>query len=112
MTKDTRLYLEHALLCVRRIRDYTTSHTESTFLADQKTLDAVIRNLEVIGQCIKDHGVNPLQSSTPDIRWRAIAAFRNALAHEYMGVKPSLVWQIIANDLPALECALQEILTE
>ena len=112
MTKDVMLFLRHALLCVRRIRDYTASHTESTFLADQMAQDAVIRNLEVIGQCIKDHGLDPLQALNPDIRWRTIAAFRNVLAHEYMGVKPSLVWQVVVNELPALENALEKILAE
>lgn len=112
MTKDTRLYLEHALLCVRRIRDYTAGFTEPVFSADQKTVDAVIRNLEVIGQCVKDHGLDPLESSTPNIRWRAIAAFRNVLAPEYRGVKPSLVWHVVSDELPTLQIALEEILAE
>lgn len=112
MNKDIALYLEHALLCVHRIRDYTASYTESEFLADQKTIDAVIRNLEVIGQCIKDHGLAPLESASPDIRWRAVAAFRNVLAHEYRGVKPSLVWQVVTDHLPSLQTALEKILSE
>lgn len=112
MTKDIRLYLEHALLCVRRVRDYTAGYTEAVFLSDQKTVDAVIRNLEVIGQCVKAHGLETLESSTPDIRWRAIAAFRNVLAHEYRGVKPSLVWRVVTDELPLLQEALEEILAE
>ncbi|MDX9706855.1 MAG: DUF86 domain-containing protein [Azospira sp.] len=112
MTKDALLFLRHALLCIHRIREYTAGHTESTFLTNQMTQDAVIRNLEVIGQCIKDHGLAPLQSLNPDIRWRTIAAFRNVLAHQYMGVKPDLVWRVVIDELPALENAIEEILAE
>lgn len=112
MTKSARPYLEHALLCIGRIRDYTADGSEASFLTDHKTQDAVIRNLEVIGQCIKDHGTESLQLTAPNIKWRTIAAFRNVLAHEYLGVKPSLVWNIVANDLIPLEDALKDVLAE
>lgn len=76
--KSEQPYLEHALMCVQRIFEYTRGG-ESEFLADQKTQDAVLRNLEVIGHCIKDQGLETLQSRDPAIEWRAIAAFRDVL---------------------------------
>jgi uncharacterized protein with HEPN domain len=99
------IYLQHALNCIADIEAYTASG-ELAFVADKKTRDAVIRNLEVIGQCIKDRGITDLVSAVPDIDWRGIAAFRNILAHEYLGVDTQLVWKIVADKLPALKSAL------
>ena len=102
------VYLSHALFCIDNIRIYTADG-ESAFLSDRKTQDAVVRNLEVIGQCVKDAGIDVLQAASPGTDWRAIAAFRNVLAHEYFGVKADLVWAVVADDLPAREQSLNAL---
>lgn len=108
--RKASVFLSHALFCIDNIRDYTTGG-EAEFATDRKTQDAVVRNLEVVGQCIKDAGIEALQTAAPDTDWKAVAAFRNVLAHEYLGVKPDLVWAVVRNDLPLLEKALKAILS-
>jgi len=102
------IYLQHALNCIADIEAYTESG-EAAFVADKMTRDAVIRNLEVIGQCIKDRGIPELTSAAPHIDWRGIAAFRNVLAHEYLGVDSQLVWKIVTDKIPVLKSALNTL---
>lgn len=104
-------YLAHAIDCIDRATEYTASGPDS-FLDSGKTRDAVLRNLEILGQCLKDAGIDPLEAAYPEIRWRRIADFRNVLAHEYMGIDDLLVWSIIANQLPPVRAALSEYLSE
>lgn len=104
-------YLAHAIDCIDRATEYTASGADS-FLDNGKTRDAVLRNLEILGQCLKDAGIVPLEAAYPDIRWRRIADFRNVLAHEYMGIDDLLVWSIIVNQLPPVRTALSEYLSE
>ena len=108
--RKSNVYLSHALFCVDNVRTYTADG-EAAFLGDRKTQDAVVRNLEVIGQCVKDIGIDALQTASPSTDWRAIAAFRNVLAHEYLGVKPDLVWMVVTNDMPLLEQVLKALLS-
>lgn len=109
MAKDRHVYLAHARDCCARILDYTAGGRE-VFLSDSKTQDATLRNLEIIGQCFKDADLATLEQTHPDVPWRDIAAFRNILAHVYLGIELSIVWDVIANQLPALHARLQEIL--
>ena len=75
-------------------------------MTDTRTQDAVIRNLEVIGQAIKDVGVEALASDAGEVPWVEIAGTRNVLAHQYLGVDLDLVWNITERDLPSLEAAV------
>jgi uncharacterized protein with HEPN domain len=102
------LYLKHAIDCVDKILDYTQVG-KALFLEDSKTQDAVIRNLEVIGQCIKDYGLDVLETKDPSVPWQKIAGTRNVLAHEYLGVDISLVWEIVDQYLVDLSRALRTI---
>ncbi|RLB65925.1 MAG: hypothetical protein DRH08_07265 [Deltaproteobacteria bacterium] len=84
------------------IVDYTSGFTLDSFLADRKTQDAVVRNLEVIGQALKDFGIEVLIEEMPDKPWAQIAGMRNVLAHEYLGVDMVMIWdtvQLHLNDL-------------
>ena len=102
MSRDGAVYLRHIQDLIARIKAYT-AEGEPAFKADTRTQDAVLHNLEVIGQCVKDYGVDNLAVTHPSIPWVQIAAFRNVLAHKYLGVDIDLVWAIVARDLPDLE---------
>lgn len=102
MTRDRSVYLRHMADLLERVRNYT-AEGEAAFLADQKTQDAVLHNLEVIGQCVRDYGIDALARQHPELPWAQIAGFRNVLAHQYLGVDIGLVWGIIVRNLPALE---------
>jgi uncharacterized protein with HEPN domain len=75
------------------------------FRQDDRTYDAVIRNLEIIGEAARNIPVET-QSRYPQIEWRSIAAFRNIVAHEYFGIKDEIVWDIVTNKIPELYNAL------
>jgi len=67
--KDRMVYIYAAYDCIQAIDDYTKGYTLEQFLADNKTQDAVIRNLEVLGQTIKDFGIEDLKQDYPQIPW-------------------------------------------
>lgn len=114
MTKDATVYLRHILDCIGWIKEYVQPGKE-WFFQDRKTRDAVTRNLEIIGQAVKDIGADTLAQSHPDIPWSQISATRNVLAHQYLGVDNELLWNIVERELPPLEravCALLDSLNK
>ena len=82
---------------------------KEAFFRDRKTQDAVIRNLEVIGQAVKELGTDSLTASHPETPWPQIAATRNFLAHQYLGVDLTLIWNIVEQHLPQMEQQIIEI---
>ncbi len=106
--KDTSVYIATALECIDLIKEYTTGYTLDMFLEDRKTQDAVIRNLEVIGQALKDYGIDSLKVRKPHMPWLQIAGMRNILAHEYMGVDIVMVWDTVQRHLNELRWALED----
>jgi uncharacterized protein with HEPN domain len=105
VSKDKSVYIRCIYDCIVRINEYVRDGRES-FFRDHKTQDAVIRNLEVIGQAVKDIGVDELSASQPGVPWAQVAGTRNILAHHYLGVDLKLVWNIIERDLPELEARI------
>lgn len=107
MKKDPAVYIRHINDCILRIEAYVLEG-RAAFFNDHKTQDAVIRNLEVIGQTVKDLGTERLSAEQPSIPWTQIAGARNVLAHQYLGVDLNLVWNIVEQNLPALKAAIHE----
>ena len=104
--KDRQVYLRHLADCLQRIRDYTADGRQQ-FMNDRKTQDAVIRNLEIVGQIVRDLGPENLAEQRPEIPWARIAGTRNILAHQYLGVDLALIWNIVERELSPLEQAVQ-----
>jgi uncharacterized protein with HEPN domain len=109
LLKDDSIYLLHIRDTVRRIFDYTVAGHEN-FLQDTKTQDAVIRNLEVIGEAVR-HVSEKLRARHPDVPWRRIAGMREKMIHEYFGVNLELVWEVVERELPGFQLKVEEILT-
>lgn len=109
MPRDPRIYLKDILEAVRRIGSYTENMDFVAFAKNTMAIDAVIRNLEVIGEAA---GRIPeeIRGGSPEIEWRKIVALRNVLAHEYFGVHTKIVWDVIVDKLAPLERACQAIL--
>ena len=105
MTKDPGVYIRHIYDCIQWIKEYAEPGQEA-FFQDKKTQDAIVRNLEVIGQAVKDFGTDELVASYPGIPWVQIAGTRNVLAHQYLGVDNELIWNIVELELPRLEGAI------
>lgn len=108
MPRDVRLFIDDRLESVKKIRDYTIGMEYDAFIKDPKTQDAVVRNLEIIGEAA---GRLPekIRTATPEIEWRKIVALRNILAHEYFGVSLPVVWDIVQNKLDPLESSCQTL---
>lgn len=109
MLKDDSIYLLHLRDTLRRIFDYAAAGREN-FLQDTKTQDAVVRNLEVIGEAVR-HVSEKLRARHPDVPWRRIAGMRDKLIHEYLGVDRELVWEVVERELPGFQRKVEEILT-
>jgi uncharacterized protein with HEPN domain len=109
MRRDFRLYLDDILEAIRQIRTYLADQSEDSFAKDRKTQDAVIRNLEIIGEAT---GKLPerIQQNEPDIDWRKITGLRNILVHEYFGINLPIVWDVVQNKLGPLETVCQRLL--
>jgi uncharacterized protein with HEPN domain len=105
--RDDRVYLLHAIDSIDAIRRYTVDGRDA-FFADQKTQDAVIRNIEIIGQAVKgiSEETRTLETGVP---WRQIAGMRDKLIHEYFGVDLALVWDAVERDLPDLQPRLERL---
>ncbi len=106
--KDDQVYLLHIRDCATRIMEYTQAG-RAAFLRDSKTQDAVIRNLEIIGEAVKNLSEECRQRS-PQIPWRRIAGLRDVLIHAYFGVKPETVWNVVERELPVLQGAVAQLL--
>ncbi len=105
--KDERARLRHAIDAVDAIQRYTADGREAFFL-DDKTQDAVIRNIEILGQAVK--GISDdTRALEPEIPWRKIAGMRDKLIHEYFGVELGLVWDVVEDELPVLRPQLERL---
>ena len=105
--KDQRVYLLHAIDAVDAILLYTADGRDA-FFADAKTQDAVIRNIEIIGQAVKGLS-DDTRLLDPSVPWRQIAGMRDKLIHEYFGVDLKLVWDVVERELPALRPRLDQL---
>ena len=106
--KDERIYLLHVRDSIQHVVNYTAAGKES-FFSDRKTQDAVVRNLEIIGEAIKRVSVT-LKKAHPDIAWKPIAGMRDKLIHDYFGVNLQLVWEVVERDLPVLKQKIGRLL--
>jgi len=109
MPRDYRLYLDDILDAIHQIRSYVQGQDEEAFASDRKTQDAVIRNLEIIGEAAGN-----LPAATKEIArevdWRKIMGLRNILIHEYFGINLPIVWDVVQNKLAPLEAACRRLL--
>jgi uncharacterized protein with HEPN domain len=108
--KEDHVYLAHVRDAVERIDAFTSGGREQ-FFADPMVQDAVIRNLEVIGEAVKSLS-EELRSANPDVPWKQIAGMRDVLIHHYFGVKLETVWQVVAVQLPRLSRRIQQLSDE
>lgn len=93
---------------IERIRQFVAGLERETFLGDQKTIDSVIRNLEVIGEAASRLPREFLDRNS-SVPWRRIVGLRHRIVHEYFDVDVALVWEIVQSELPALEAQLRRL---
>ena len=100
--RDYKLYLDDILEATKRIEKYTKGFTLEKLKKDNLTIDGVVRNLEIIGEAVKNIPAD-IKDKYPDIEWKKIAGLRDILAHEYFGIDLEILWDIIENKLPDLK---------
>ena len=108
MTERDRLFLAHILAAIADIESFTTEGRDG-FMADRKTQSAVVRQLSIVGEAVKN--LSPaLVASEPAVPWRSIAGTRDRLIHGYFSVDLDAVWSMVEQDLPALRDKVQHLL--
>ena len=108
--KGDSLYLQHILDAINKIEEYVSVGYD-TFMSTSHWQDAVIRQLEIIGEATKNLS-DKLRKSHPQIPWKRISGLRDILIHNYMGVDLAAVWEITRKNLPELKHQIQEILSK
>ena len=106
--KADLVYLRHILDAILKIESYV-SVGKQVFMQNSHWQDAVIRQLEIIGEATKRLSAN-LRANHPDIPWRRIAGMRDVLIHDYLGVDLNAVWEATQKDMPGLKTRLETIL--
>lgn len=104
-------FLRDVREAVRRIKTYTDAMTYDHFLVDIKTQDAVVRNVEIIGEATKSLSTG-LREKYPNVPWKGMAGVRDRLIHHYFGVNMDIVWDIVTVELPTLESQIEAILQQ
>ena len=116
MSKSSRIgdYIQHILKAIERIDSYTSDLDEAAFLSNHLVQDAVIRNIEIIGEAS-----NTIQRAAPDfaahhdeIPWLVMYTMRNRVSHGYDSVDYEIVWRTICRDLPDLYHRLQSVMAQ
>ena len=107
--KNDYAYLCHIRDSILKIESYATVG-KKTFMTVSHWQDAIIRNLEIIGEATKRLS-KPLKEQYPKVPWRNIAGLRDVLIHDYMGVDIDEVWNVVANHIPELKTQLEQILS-
>lgn len=105
--RDHALFITDILQAIERIESFISGMDYDAFVEDDKTLSAVVRKLEIIGEAVKQLPISFTEQHTT-IPWKQIAGMRDKLIHFYFGVDPLLVWQTVQNRLPELKAAITE----
>src|ERR1051325_7295614 len=102
--RDDTIYLRHMLECIRRIEEHTAVG-RMAFLASHTLQDATLRNLQTMTEATQRLS-DAAKATQPHIPWQQIAAFRNVLVHNYLGIDLDQVWTVIERDVPPLKQAV------
>ncbi len=92
--RDSDLLIQDMLSAIRQIESYIAGQDHDSFLHDRKTIDAVVRNLEVLGEASRQLPQEFI-TQQPHVPWRLLAGLRNRIVHDYFGLDLEIIWQII-----------------
>ncbi|HEC86598.1 MAG TPA: DUF86 domain-containing protein [Thermoplasmatales archaeon] len=110
MPRDYKAYLRDILEAIGRIERYTENMNFEDFSNNELIQDGVIRNLEIIGEAVKNLP-DDIKKDYPEVEWRKIAGLRDILIHAYFGVDLEVIWDIVKNKVPELKRMVKKILS-
>lgn len=108
MNKDDRIYIEHILQSILRIQTYISEKDQYSFNADHLTQDAVVRQLEIIGEATKRISME-LRGKNPLVPWSEMAGMRDILIHDYIDVDLDIVWKTASESINDLKEFLENL---
>jgi uncharacterized protein with HEPN domain len=100
--RDWKILFADILESIGKIEQYTQGITFDEFIRDSMTIDAVVRNIEIIGEASK-MVPEDIKQKNPDIPWKKLNGIRNRIVHEYFGVDVNIIWFIVSNELLQLK---------
>lgn len=109
MSKDSKLYLDDIAEAISKVQRYMRDVSFQQFSKDDQKVDAVIRNLEVIGEAVQ-RIPEEMRQKHSSIEWKQIAGLRDILIHEYFGIDKEIIWDIVQNKLPSLDASIRSLL--
>lgn len=111
VSRDPLLYLEDMLECAMSVLKYVENLDFNGFVANKMAYDAVLRNLEILGEASKNLPLD-FRERWPNVEWRAISRLRDILSHHYFSLEDETIWDIVQNKIPPLLQTIQRILEE
>ena len=109
--RNWKIRITDFLQCILKIRRFTKGYSFKDFQGDEKTIDSVLCNLEIIGEAAR-HVPEEIRKRYPEIPWAEMLTMRNIVIHEYHGVNLRIIWQTVKEDLPPLVSPLKRILQQ
>ncbi|MBI4652674.1 DUF86 domain-containing protein [Candidatus Kuenenbacteria bacterium] len=109
--RGIKLYLEDIEDSIRKIEKYTRGINFDKFSSDEKIIDAVVRNLSIIGEAVINIP-KEIKVKNPDVAWKEIKGTRNKVVHEYFGIDEEILWKTIQDDLPVFKKQIAKLLRD
>jgi len=110
MPREYKAYLRDILEAIRKIEKYTENISLDDFVKDELLQDGVVRNLEIIGEAVKNIPQD-IKIRKSQVEWKKIAGLRDILIHGYFGIDVDIVWDIVKNKIPELKQKILDILS-
>jgi uncharacterized protein with HEPN domain len=108
MSRRSELCVLDILDAIDRILSYVEAMNYEDFLSDRKTQDAVTRNIEIVGEAARSFPKS-FREKHSDVPWNEIISMRNVIVHQYFGILPDVVWDVIKNELPKLRSQISKL---
>jgi len=106
--REWKLFVEDILESIELIESYVANMNFDDFTNDRKTIDAVVRNLEIIGEAARNIS-DEIKNKYQNVDWKGMIGLRNRIAHGYFGINLTIIWEILKQELPPLKEKMKQI---